>query len=195
MKTGPTTIEGMSRLIESKKAEWAKPNSVYRTPEYRRKQVLSHKGKVLCSNQRHLLSAECLTQLYLNEKFTQREIAVKLNVSPKTVSRRMAELGIAARSSKVSGEGNPAWKGGRIEKEGYIMIRMPNHPHAKANGYVYEHILVWEQAHGQPLPEGWEIHHDNEVKSDNSSQNLIAFANHRKHLKIHMAKYKLNKEK
>src|SRR4051812_2127149 len=34
-----------------------------------------------------------------------------------------------------------------------------------------EHILVWEQHHG-PVPDGFQIHHDNENKLDNRIENL-----------------------
>jgi hypothetical protein len=45
------------------------------------------------------------------------------------------------------GENNPAWKGGSyIEPEkGYRMIRMPDHPRARQNGYVLEHVVIAEK--------------------------------------------------
>ena len=47
---------------------------------------------------------------------------------------------------------------------------------AQSNGYVREHILVWEQTHGQPLPEGWAVHHLNGIKDDNRAENLAAMS-------------------
>lgn len=45
-----------------------------------------------------------------------------------------------------SGDGNPAWKGGRyIDKDGHVRVMMPNHHRAWKMGYVYEHILVMEE--------------------------------------------------
>ena len=79
------------------------------------------------------------------------------------------------RSGKY-GELNPNWRGGRyIQKNtGYVMIRMPRHPRAGTNGYVFEHIVAWEQHFGHPLPNGYVIHHINGVRHDNRHQNLLA---------------------
>ena len=30
-------------------------------------------------------------------------------------------------------------------KKGYIVILKPEHPRADANGFVFEHIIVWEE--------------------------------------------------
>lgn len=63
--------------------------------------------------------------------------------------------------------------------DGYILEYAPGHPRAH-NGYVYQHVLVWERAHG-PLPEGKQVHHVNEVRDDNRLENLEALtvAEHR----------------
>lgn len=73
------------------------------------------------------------------------------------------------------------WKGGRIQKNGYIFIRMPNHPRARG-GYVQEHILVIEQKIGRPLLKNEETHHINGIKNDNRPENLVALSKkeHRK---------------
>ena len=57
---------------------------------------------------------------------------------------------------------------------GYILIHQPDHPRASKKGYVFEHLLNWEQAHNKPLPEGWVIHHLNGIRSDNRPVNLQA---------------------
>ena len=60
-----------------------------------------------------------------------------------------------------------------MNHEGYIDVKAPEHPKARKNGYVSEHVLVWESVHNRPLPNGWVIHHLNGVKNDNRPENLI----------------------
>lgn len=58
--------------------------------------------------------------------------------------------------------------------QGYIKVYQPGHPRAYCSGYVQEHILIWEQTHGKPVPKGWEVHHYNGIKDDNRPSNLFA---------------------
>jgi hypothetical protein len=82
------------------------------------------------------------------------------------------------------------WKGGvNRQKGGYILILSPNHPRANRDGYVREHILVWEQVNRKSLPDGWIIHHLNGVKHDNRPRNLVALPN-KKHYLVLEAKAK-----
>ena len=82
------------------------------------------------------------------------------------------------------------WKGGfNRQKGGYVLILHPEHPRANRDGYVREHIIVWEETHGKPLPNGWIIHHLNGIKDDNRPRNLIALPN-KKHYLVLQAKAK-----
>ena len=80
-------------------------------------------------------------------------------------------------------ENNPAWTGGRyIEPDkGYVMIRQPNHPRARKNGYVLEHILVAEKMLGRPLTATEEVHHKDLNRANNEPSNLKIYANHLEH--------------
>ena len=55
--------------------------------------------------------------------------------------------------------------------QGYVLEYAPDHPRAH-NGYVYQHILVWERRNGRLVPNGFHIHHVNGVKDDNRVENL-----------------------
>ena len=58
------------------------------------------------------------------------------------------------------------------DKNGYIWLRMPEHPNANSSGMIAEHRLVMANKIGRPLY-AWEIvHHINAVKNDNRHENL-----------------------
>jgi len=133
---------------------------------------------------------EELENLYKNS--TLREVGKQLNLSHPVVSRLFDNLGIKRRTKSEAtritnakrkyfhGEKNLNWKGGRPHHHGYIRVYEPDHPRAnpqKGNPYVYEHILIWEQAHGKLLPKGWIVHHLNGQRDDNRPENLVAFTN------------------
>ena len=72
-----------------------------------------------------------------------------------------------------SGQNNPHWKGGKTEAGGYILVRMPEHPKARSNGYYPEHRLVMEKKIGRVLKREEQVHHLNQVKTDNRPENLV----------------------
>lgn len=65
-------------------------------------------------------------------------------------------------------------QGGRsVDKDGYIRVSSPEHPHAWGSSkYVYEHRLVMEKVVGRYLKTDEHVHHKNGIKHDNRVDNL-----------------------
>ena len=77
--------------------------------------------------------------------------------------------------------------------KGYKKIYLPEHHRADKRGRVFEHIVVWELANDQKLPDGCCVHHINGIKGDNRSENLCMMTN-REHTSFHSTKRKLSDE-
>ncbi len=72
-----------------------------------------------------------------------------------------------------SGERHHNWNGGIIKnKDGYVLIKKPNHPNSRKNGYVAEHVAVMTEFLGRGLYKGETVHHKNGIKEDNRIDNL-----------------------
>lgn len=83
------------------------------------------------------------------------------------------------------GKLHPRWRGGRRKRpSGYIQVQCHEHPRA-TDGYIFEHILIAERALGKYLPPKAEIHHINEKKSDNRSENLVICQDTAYHILLH----------
>lgn len=138
------------------------------------------------------------TELIEKTQLTYQQIADKLGVSYTTVrnhaiknftkeflSNRKRINYSAARSGvnayDRSGTKNPNYKRGWwMDGQGYKCISLPG-----TGDYVYEHHLVYCKYHGlESIPEGMIVHHLDEVKQNNSPDNLQLMSQ-AEHLRIH----------
>jgi hypothetical protein len=85
-----------------------------------------------------------LARIVEEAKLSIAETAVHFGVSIPTITRRMRKFGLHSKKGRGSPmEKNYFWNGGRcIDDDGYVLLKMPDHPHATKAGYVREHRLV-----------------------------------------------------
>ncbi len=108
--------------------------------------------------------------------------------------RKTPEIEFLNRSEARRGEKGANWRGGvKTTSKGYRQLLMPGHQRADRNGYVMEHIAVWERETGVSLPDNCCIHHLNGIKHDNRIENLCLML-HGAHTVYHHAGAKRSPE-
>lgn len=81
------------------------------------------------------------------------------------------------------GEKHYAWRGRLIDKDGYVLIHIKNHPaRRKHTPYILEHRLVMEASLGRYLLPTEVVHHKDGNKQNNSIENLELFQSNAEHL-------------
>lgn len=72
----------------------------------------------------------------------------------------------------------------RVNNNGYVYVRIPEHPRATSTGYVYEHQLVAENKLGRMLNPDEVVHHLDHNRKNNSPENLLVMTNS-EHARLH----------
>ena len=70
-----------------------------------------------------------------------------------------------------------------MDKDGYILVHMPDHPYATKAGYVREHRLVMERELGRYLLPHEVVDHQYGDKADNDPERLRLFQSNADHLR------------
>lgn len=133
---------------------------------------------------------DAITEVYVIQQRSCKDTGKILGLSHNTMLKYLKILNFKTRTAGEQnhidlssgrrviswrGEGSPNWKGGKSTKDGYVYITVPGK--SAKNGRSLrklEHVMVWEQNHKRPLPEGWHIHHKNGIRNDNRPCNLLA---------------------
>lgn len=120
------------------------------------------------------------------EHLTQLQIAVELGCSQSCVGRTVASLHLkTARTGPRSGTGHKQqWSGGRhLDKNGYVLVHAPLHPHVRTGGYLPEHRVVMEVVLRRYLALGEVVGHGDNHPRHNWPENLQVFASIADHLR------------
>lgn len=126
-----------------------------------------------------------LRRLYEVELLDYYEIAAATKVGWKSVRLLLIEHGIPLRKrGPRSPRHHGSWKGGwTIDKSGYVLLRMPDHPEANHHGYVRLHRLVMERHLGRRLTPEEVVHHLDDDRQHNHIENLQLYPDNAAHLR------------
>lgn len=117
------------------------------------------------------------------QPYWKDRIGKEYSPSQKIVNKAMLRAGATLRSRGAPLDRNGFWKGGRvIDKDGYVLVKAPNHPHSTKSGYVREHRLVMEKTLGRYMLPQEVVHHRDGNTQNNDPENLELFATNSDHL-------------
>lgn len=132
-----------------------------------------------------LATDEELRSMYHDHGMSLAQIGVRYGVNSEVIRYHMIRWGIPRRrSSACPGNLNGSWNGGRfLDKNGYVLVWVPDHPDARKTGYVLEHRLVMEQKLGRRLLRREVVHHEDKNKENNHPDNLHLYGENADHLR------------
>lgn len=147
--------------------------------------VRTEKHRAKMSAARYMQIPEQRLRELQAQQMSCREIATELGgCSEEKIRDDLIRLGLPRLLSKARPHRNAFWRGGyTVDDQGYILVKMPEHPQTDAGGYVRQHRLVMEQELGRYLLPTEVVDHRNADTSDNRPENLRVFQSNGEHLR------------
>lgn len=113
------------------------------------------------------------------------EIAREIGDDAEHVRMFLAYYGVQRQGPGARpGDKNSNWHGGRVvDKQGYILVKKPDHMFANSMGYVRLHRLVMEEILGRFLLPEEVVHHKDGNPQNNDPENLEIFHRNGDHIR------------
>lgn len=144
---------------------------------------MGNKGSGWFRTDLNKLNEEEIRQRYLDNHEAMMSIANSFGVSINTLKPLFKKWKIEIRDGK--GKNHSQWKGGKQIIQGYSATYLPNHPRARKNGYLFDHIIEMEKKIGKSVGGKHPIHHIDFDKLNNCPENLWLCENEKEHRDIH----------
>lgn len=110
-----------------------------------------------------------MTNSQLANAFPSRSLIGVYKKAYKLGFRKSQDIKFANKSEAIKGKRTTLKK---MTSRGYVQVYRPEHQRADKNGFVMEHIVVFEEKTGISIPKNCSVHHLNGDKTDNRIQNL-----------------------
>ena len=81
---------------------------------------------------------------------------------------------------------------GYVDAKGRFRVYSPNSPRSYVDGYILRSLVAWETYHKKIIPAGYQIHHKNKNKLDDSKKNL-ELVKASEHMKLHFTNSKVER--